>query len=77
MAARAARRDVVVTENPLVRLVILFGSLSLVALGGGTSVLPAMHREAVDAQLGLRQRLVLSALIAGVSMWIRVVDAVP
>ena len=35
------------TENPLVRLVILFGSLSLVSLGGGNSVLPAMHREAV------------------------------
>ena len=34
-------------------------------------------REAADAQLALRQRLVLSALIAGVSMWIRVVDAMP
>ena len=30
------------TENPLVRLVILFGSLSLVSLGGGNTVLPAM-----------------------------------
>jgi chromate transporter len=56
MAARAARRDVVMTENPLVRLVILFGSLSLVSLGGGNTVLPAMHREAVDAQHWLTDR---------------------
>jgi chromate transporter len=55
--AEAARgEDVIVTDNPLVRLVILFGSLSLVSFGGGNTVLPAMHREAVDAQHWLTDR---------------------
>jgi chromate transporter len=45
-----------VTESPLVRLVILFGSLSLVSFGGGNTVLPAMHREAVDARHWLTDR---------------------
>src|SRR4029450_13007521 len=55
-AASAARRDVVVTDNPLVGLLILFGSLSLVSFGGGNTVLPAMHREAVQAQHWLTDR---------------------
>lgn len=43
-------------EGALVRLAILFGSLSLVSFGGGNTVLPAMHREAVDAQHWLTDR---------------------
>lgn len=44
------------TEGPLVRVALLFGSLSLVSLGGGNTVLPAMHREAVGAQHWLTDR---------------------
>lgn len=44
------------TDNPLVRLTILFGSLSLVSFGGGNTVLPAMHQEAVTAQHWLTDR---------------------
>jgi chromate transporter len=45
-----------VNDNPLVRLVALFGSLSLVSFGGGNTVIPAMHREAVVSQHWLTDR---------------------
>jgi len=45
-----------VSEGTLVRLSMLFGSLSLVSFGGGNTVLPAMHREAVEAQHWLTDR---------------------
>ena len=54
MAARARRRSADVSDSPLVRLAILFGSLSLVSFGGGNTVIPAMHREAVGAALAHR-----------------------
>ena len=44
------------SDNPLVRLVVLFGSLSLVSFGGGNTVIPAMHREAVMSQHWLTDR---------------------
>ena len=44
------------SDNPLVRLVVLFGSLSLVSFGGGNTVIPAMHREAVVSQHWLTDR---------------------
>jgi hypothetical protein len=37
----------------------------------------AQSKEAAEARLAFHQRLVLSALIAGVSLWIRVVDTLP
>jgi hypothetical protein len=49
-------RGVAVSESTLVRLSMLFGSLSLVSFGGGNTVLPAMHREAVEAQHWLTDR---------------------
>jgi chromate transporter len=56
MAARARRRSADVSDSPLVRLAILFGSLSLVSFGGGNTVIPAMHREAVVSQHWLTDR---------------------
>ena len=34
-------------------------------------------REGADAQLALHERLLFSALIAGVDLWIRVVEVIP
>jgi len=45
-----------VSEGPLARLAVLFGSLSLVSFGGGNTVIPAMHREAVVSQHWLTDR---------------------
>jgi chromate transporter len=45
-----------VNGGTLVRLTMLFGSLSLVSFGGGNTVLPAMHREAVVDQHWLTDR---------------------
>ncbi len=53
---RGGGRDVVVNDDALVRLTILFGSLSLVSFGGGNTVLPAMHHEAVEARHWLTDR---------------------
>ena len=36
-------------ENPLILLITTLASLSLVAVGGGNSVLPEMHRQFVDS----------------------------
>ena len=44
-ARRGARRE---RAARWCRLAILFGSLSLVSFGGGNTVVPAMHRDAVD-----------------------------
>ena len=44
------------SEGPLARLAVLFGSLSLVSFGGGNTVIPAMHREAVVSQHWLTDR---------------------
>lgn len=44
------------SDGTLVRLATLFGSLSLVSFGGGNTVLPAMHQEAVGAQHWLTDR---------------------
>lgn len=35
-------------DNPLLHLVVTLAGLSLVAVGGGNSVLPEMHRQFVD-----------------------------
>jgi chromate transporter len=40
----------------LTRLVAVFGSLSLVSFGGGNTVLPEMHRQAVTVQGWLTDR---------------------
>jgi chromate transporter len=45
-----------VSDGPLARLAVLFGSLSLVSFGGGNTVVPAMHREAVISQHWLTDR---------------------
>jgi len=45
-----------VSGGPLARLTVLFGSLSLVSFGGGNTVVPAMHREAVLGQHWLTDR---------------------
>src|SRR5207302_1239887 len=50
------RRGGVVTGARLAGLAVLFGSLSLVSFGGGNTVVPAMHHEAVDAQHWLTDR---------------------
>lgn len=42
--------------STLVQVLVLFGSLSLVSLGGRNSVLPQMQREAVDEQGWLTDR---------------------
>ena len=34
-------------------------------------------RRVADAQLALHERLIISALVAGVSLWIRVVEVIP
>ena len=44
------------SDGPLARLAVLFGSLSLVSFGGGNTVIPAMHREAVSSQHWLTDR---------------------
>ena len=49
----------------LLALAIIFTQLSLLAFGGGNSILPEMHRQVVDVQheravlkrLGLEQRI--------------------
>ena len=42
--------------STLARLAILFGSLSLVSFGGGNTVVPAMHRDAVTVEHWLSDR---------------------
>jgi chromate transporter len=56
MAQGLHRRGVTVNQGTLARLVVLFGSLSLVSFGGGNTVLPAMRQEAVMAQHWLTDR---------------------
>ncbi|TMA52606.1 MAG: chromate transporter [Deltaproteobacteria bacterium] len=55
MASRR-RRGAVVNGDRLARLAVLFGSLSLVSFGGGNTVVPAMHHEAVTSQHWLTDR---------------------
>ena len=43
-------------SGTLVRIAILFGSLSLVSFGGGNAVLPAMHHDAVTVEHWLTDR---------------------
>jgi chromate transporter len=45
-----------VRGSTLARLAILFGSLSLVSFGGGNTVVPAMHRDAVTVEHWLSDR---------------------
>jgi chromate transporter len=45
-----------VRSGTLVTLAILFGSLSLVSFGGGNTVVPAMHHDAVTVQHWLSDR---------------------
>jgi chromate transporter len=45
-----------VRGGTLVRLAMLFGSLSLVSFGGGNTVVPAMHHDAVDIEHWLSNR---------------------
>ena len=44
------------SAGTLLRLTIVFGSLSLVSFGGGNAVLPAMHHDAVSVQHWLTDR---------------------
>ena len=57
----------------LARLAVLFGSLSLVSFGGGNTVVPAMHHEAVTSQHWLtdRQFADLFALAQAAPLWDR------
>jgi chromate transporter len=45
-----------VKTGALARLAILFGSLSLVSFGGGNTVVPAMHHDAVTVEHWLTDR---------------------
>jgi chromate transporter len=45
-----------VNGGTLGRLAVLFGSLSLVSFGGGNTVVPAMHQDAVRSQHWLTDR---------------------
>jgi chromate transporter len=45
-----------VTDALLVRLLILFGGLSLVSVGGAPTILPELHRQVVDVHGWLSDR---------------------